>query len=213
MTGSLTWAWITVLGSVACGRSGSAVRRSSPRSSCPPTWPPMPAVSGCTRRCWMPRCTRPRWIPCLAACSCRSAGPASSCTPAAPPHCGSGSNTGPQPGQITLQLADATGEPVATVHALATRPVTAARLRDDLAAGGHQSLWQVSWTEQPAGPVPAPAAHAAIIGISDLDLALPEARRAPGPPPRPRCPDRRTQPRLTPARPDHRPVHHHRPAW
>ena len=120
---------------------------------------------------------------------------------------------GPQPGQITLQLADATGEPVATVHALATRPVTAARLRDDLATGGHQSLWQVSWTEQPAAPVPAPAAHAAIIGTSDLDLALPGPRRAPGPPPRPRCPDRRAQPRLTPARPDHRPLHHHRPAW
>jgi mycoketide-CoA synthase len=74
----------------------------------------------------------------------------------------------------TLQLADATGEPVATVAALTTRPVRADQLRDELAAGDHHSLLRIDWTE--ASGVPgAPEGRIAVVGSTDLDSAFHDA--------------------------------------
>ena len=53
---------------------------------------------------------------------------------------------------VGLQLADGAGAPVATIQALATRPATAAQLRDELAAREQQPLLWLRWAETPAAP-------------------------------------------------------------
>jgi polyketide synthase 12 len=81
----------------------------------------------------------------------------------------------PEHGTIEIQLADATGEPLGTVEALATRPVSAGRLHDQLAAGDQEALFRIGWTEQPATPGPMSGDRVAVVGTSDLGPALHEA--------------------------------------
>ncbi|WFB10704.1 SDR family NAD(P)-dependent oxidoreductase [Streptomyces sp. LX-29] len=84
-------------------------------------------------------------------------------------------------GGISLEVADAAGAPVATVEALAVRPVTRERLR--AAGGGHQeSLYQVEWVQDTAPtatarslPAAATTARWALLGEGrpELVAALP----------------------------------------
>ena len=68
----------------ACGPRGGAATTCSPRSRCP-TAPPTDAASGCTRRCWTPRCTPSAFDAAARAVpGCRSV-EHSRCTPPAPP--------------------------------------------------------------------------------------------------------------------------------
>jgi acyl transferase domain-containing protein/acyl carrier protein len=69
----------------------------------------------------------------------------------------------PHDATITLQLADAAGEPVATVEALATRPASPGQLRDELAARDHESLLHITWDQVPA-PASLAGARVALIG-------------------------------------------------
>ena len=78
----------------------------------------------------------------------------------------------PEHGAIEIQLADANGEPVGTVEALATRPVSPVRFRQQLAARDHESLMHVDWVERPDFPDRASADHVAVVGMSDLDPAF-----------------------------------------
>jgi polyketide synthase 12 len=78
----------------------------------------------------------------------------------------------PEDGTITLDFADAAGEPVGTVAAIATRPVSARQLRDGLAGRDHRHLLRINWAELPQAPSPVPAGNIALIGASDLWPAL-----------------------------------------
>ncbi|HEX9306225.1 MAG TPA: acyltransferase domain-containing protein, partial [Anaeromyxobacter sp.] len=72
---------------------------------------------------------------------------------------------------FSLQIADAAGEPVASVEALVARPVTAEQLRGVLAVH-HDALFRVDWAALPtATPSSPPAAHRALVGADDLALA------------------------------------------
>ncbi|MFH8371872.1 type I polyketide synthase, partial [Streptomyces sp. NPDC018031] len=70
---------------------------------------------------------------------------------------------------LTLDLADGTGRPVASVAALATRPVSAAQL--NAARGGADSLHRVEWTRTAAAPAAVPAKQWAVVGPDDLAVA------------------------------------------
>jgi acyl transferase domain-containing protein/acyl-CoA synthetase (AMP-forming)/AMP-acid ligase II/acyl carrier protein len=72
---------------------------------------------------------------------------------------------------IEIRLADAVGEPLGMVEALATCPLTASRLRDQLAARANESLLGIDWTEQPAAAL-TPASCVTVVGMSDLGPAF-----------------------------------------
>jgi acyl transferase domain-containing protein/NADP-dependent 3-hydroxy acid dehydrogenase YdfG/acyl carrier protein len=87
-------------------------------------------------------------------------------------------------GRVAVSLADATGEPVATVEALLTRPVS----RDDLhtaLSSHHHALQHVRWDELPVSPSPAPsrleryADPAALRDALDQDAPLPDVAVVP----------------------------------
>jgi acyl transferase domain-containing protein/acyl carrier protein len=78
----------------------------------------------------------------------------------------------PEHGTIEIQLADAIGEPLGAVDALATRPVSASRLRDQLGARDNESLLRIDWTEQPAVSAQTPVSRVAVVGMSDLGTAF-----------------------------------------
>ncbi|MFI2076572.1 type I polyketide synthase [Streptomyces triculaminicus] len=95
---------------------------------------------------------------------------------------------------VSLQVADVTGQPVASVGSLVLRPVSAEQLA--AARGGRQeSLYRVDWTSVPAHPAPAGPAPgqwaylgAGESGLDDHpmpDTALVDALRARGLEPRP----------------------------
>jgi acyl carrier protein len=72
---------------------------------------------------------------------------------------------------VTLELTDPAGRPVATAGGLQLRP---------LSAGGHEAMWQLDW---PSLPLPAAAAHTAVLETTLADLAaVPEALLVPVPP-------------------------------
>jgi len=76
---------------------------------------------------------------------------------------------------VTLELADATGEPVATVEALTTRPMTAGQLSGELAARDHYPLLRIDWTEPAGVPATPPKDRIAVVGTSDLGSELHDA--------------------------------------
>ncbi|KIF00698.1 hypothetical protein PL81_39745, partial [Streptomyces sp. RSD-27] len=67
---------------------------------------------------------------------------------------------------LSLQLADATGAPVATVDHLIVRPVSADRLAGASRAAYHESLFRIEWATVPlpSGTVGDPAAPWAVVG-------------------------------------------------
>jgi polyene macrolide polyketide synthase len=72
---------------------------------------------------------------------------------------------------LSLQIADAAGEPVASIAALVARPASAEQLRGALAAH-HDSLFRVDWTALPAPSASLPpAGHRVLVGPDDLALA------------------------------------------
>jgi hypothetical protein len=75
-------------------------------------------------------------------------------------------------GTISLRLADATGDPIATVAAVTSRAMSAGQLREELADRDHSSLLRIDWT-QPAdiGASP-PEGGLAVIGPSALESLL-----------------------------------------
>ena len=76
-----------------------------------------------------------------------------------------------RPGQaFSLQLADATGEPIATVEAVTTRPMSAGQLRDEVTATGHHPLLQIDWAEPAGGLAPQPEERIAVVGPDYLTL-------------------------------------------
>ncbi|THA71788.1 SDR family NAD(P)-dependent oxidoreductase [Streptomyces sp. A0958] len=60
--------------------------------------------------------------------------------------------TQPTPESLSLQVADATGAPVATVGAVVGRPVSTEQLN----AGGNDSLFRIAWNPLPVTNTPAP---------------------------------------------------------
>jgi NADPH:quinone reductase-like Zn-dependent oxidoreductase len=77
----------------------------------------------------------------------------------------------PGPGEaFSIQLADATGEPVATVEGVTTRPLSAGQLREEVAASDHHPLLRIDWTEPPELPAPQPEERIVVIGPDDLAL-------------------------------------------
>ncbi|MEX2984377.1 SDR family NAD(P)-dependent oxidoreductase [Streptomyces sp. C36] len=95
---------------------------------------------------------------------------------------------------VSLQVADVTGRPVASVGSLVLRPVSAEQLA--AARGGRQeSLYRVDWTPVPALPAPSgpTAGYWAYLGVGESGLddhpvphtALVDALRARGLEPRP----------------------------
>ncbi|WP_394821616.1 SDR family NAD(P)-dependent oxidoreductase [Pendulispora albinea] len=72
---------------------------------------------------------------------------------------------GPGANTVSLFIADAAGEPLATVQGLSTRPASPEQLRGALAAR-HDDLLRVDWTELPA---PAPAASSRRWSLLGLD--------------------------------------------
>ncbi|MGW7064433.1 type I polyketide synthase [Streptomyces sp. NPDC054904] len=75
-------------------------------------------------------------------------------------------------GGVTLDVADATGAPVASVDSLILRPVSADRIGGDRTAH-HDSLFGVEWTKLPlaAGPVPADERWA-VLGEDRADFRI-----------------------------------------
>ncbi|WUS37142.1 SDR family NAD(P)-dependent oxidoreductase [Kitasatospora sp. NBC_01250] len=65
---------------------------------------------------------------------------------------------------IALAVADATGEPVATVDSLVLRPVGAEQLRDAARAAHHDSLFAVEWTALPTAAEAARSGRWAVLG-------------------------------------------------
>ncbi|MFJ4500818.1 SDR family NAD(P)-dependent oxidoreductase [Streptomyces sp. NPDC088864] len=80
--------------------------------------------------------------------------------------------TQPTPESLSLQVADATGAPVATVGAVVGRPVST----EQLAASGNDSLFRVSWNKLPGAPArtssgaPAPAVFDCGAGEPAVDV-------------------------------------------
>ncbi|WP_455753720.1 type I polyketide synthase [Streptomyces decoyicus] len=69
---------------------------------------------------------------------------------------------------LTVAAADATGRPVLTIESLATRPVSSRAIRG-AAAAQQDSLFQVEWTEIPAGSLAADTPSAwAVVGEDPL---------------------------------------------
>ncbi len=72
---------------------------------------------------------------------------------------------------LSLQIADAAGEPLASVAALVARPASAEQLRGALATY-QDSLFRVDWTALPAASTSSPpAGHRVLVGPDDLALA------------------------------------------
>jgi acyl transferase domain-containing protein/aryl carrier-like protein len=65
-------------------------------------------------------------------------------------------------GAFVLEIADATGQPLATIATLATRPAVAADIRKALAGARH--LYRVAWNAQ---PLPESAAPASVVQIAE----------------------------------------------
>ncbi|GAA0370559.1 type I polyketide synthase [Streptomyces blastmyceticus] len=76
-----------------------------------------------------------------------------------------------QDGAVSVVLADAAGSLVATVDALATRPLDVDRIAGASTAtdGGHESLFRVDWTALPVAQA-VPAERFAVIGGDELKL-------------------------------------------
>ncbi|MFI8933972.1 type I polyketide synthase [Streptomyces sp. NPDC053474] len=73
------------------------------------------------------------------------------------------------PDTLALRLADASGAPVASVEALALRPMPAG----ELTAGPPDALFRVDWTEVRAPEAPAAPPSWALVGTDDLALGAP----------------------------------------
>jgi NAD(P)-dependent dehydrogenase (short-subunit alcohol dehydrogenase family)/acyl carrier protein len=73
---------------------------------------------------------------------------------------------------VSLDLADATGEPLASVEALAIRPVSADQLRSVLASHDDAPLC-VDWKELPSTSPSAQPGHCILVGVADF--AIPRA--------------------------------------
>ncbi len=73
-------------------------------------------------------------------------------------------------GTVSLSVADATGEPAATIEALSSRPVSAEQLRATTGSLHDPMLW-VDWTEVPLASSPTPTGSWAVLG-ADLGAAL-----------------------------------------
>ncbi|MGK4008524.1 SDR family NAD(P)-dependent oxidoreductase [Sorangium sp. So ce1036] len=73
-------------------------------------------------------------------------------------------------GAVSLALADASGEPVASADALVTRPVSPEQIRRARAAH-HDALLRVDWVPLPTPPAPPRAERWACLGDDDLELA------------------------------------------
>ncbi|WP_190127109.1 type I polyketide synthase, partial [Streptomyces inusitatus] len=80
--------------------------------------------------------------------------------------------TAAAPGGVTLEVADSTGAPVATVGSLVLRPVSAQQLGGDRAAH-HESLFGVEWAKVPvaAGSIPS-GERWAVLGEDGSDLSV-----------------------------------------
>jgi acyl transferase domain-containing protein/acyl-CoA synthetase (AMP-forming)/AMP-acid ligase II/acyl carrier protein len=79
---------------------------------------------------------------------------------------------GGEAGTVSLRLADATGEPVATVVAVTSRPMSAGQLREELAGRDHSSLLRIDWTEPADIGASPPAGGIAVVGASALESLL-----------------------------------------
>ncbi|WP_330239524.1 type I polyketide synthase [Streptomyces sp. NBC_00525] len=83
--------------------------------------------------------------------------------------------TQPTPESLSLQVADATGAPVATVGAVVGRPVSS----EQLATSGNDSLFRIAWNKLPAAPArtpsgaPAPSIFTCV--TRDPDAVVPDA--------------------------------------
>ncbi|WP_037826876.1 SDR family NAD(P)-dependent oxidoreductase [Streptomyces sp. NRRL B-1347] len=73
------------------------------------------------------------------------------------------------PDTVALRLADATGAPVASVEALALRPMPAG----EPAAGAPDALFRVDWTEARLPEAPGGAPSWAVVGTDDLATGAP----------------------------------------
>jgi hypothetical protein len=71
---------------------------------------------------------------------------------------------------VSLVLADAAGEPLASVQALATRITSAEQLRTPGAS--HDALFRIDWIELPSPMSPSRAPSGVLLGIGGFDLAL-----------------------------------------
>ncbi|GAA2267199.1 hypothetical protein GCM10010232_69460 [Streptomyces amakusaensis] len=80
--------------------------------------------------------------------------------------------TAAAPGGVTLEVADSTGAPVATVDSLVLRPVSAQQLGGDRAAH-HESLFGVEWAKVPvaAGTIPS-GERWAVLGEDGPELSV-----------------------------------------
>ncbi|MEU4240019.1 type I polyketide synthase, partial [Actinoplanes sp. NPDC026619] len=74
-------------------------------------------------------------------------------------------------GAVSLDIADGSGAAVATVEALAVRPITAATLAA-LGKDGPDALFTVQWTELPASAV-VPTGNWAVVGPPEMRAILP----------------------------------------
>ena len=72
-------------------------------------------------------------------------------------------------GAVSLAIADASGEPIASVEALRTRPASPEQLQSALASR-HDLLYRVDWTTLPEAAAPPPAGHWALLGIDKAEL-------------------------------------------
>ncbi|MET8704718.1 SDR family NAD(P)-dependent oxidoreductase, partial [Kitasatospora sp. NPDC004723] len=74
---------------------------------------------------------------------------------------------------VTLEIADATGMPVATIDSLTMRPVSAEQLAAAARSGRRDSLYRLEWTEvpSPAGENAAPTVPWAVLGAEDSEAA------------------------------------------
>ncbi|MEU2246144.1 type I polyketide synthase [Streptomyces sp. NPDC019224] len=83
--------------------------------------------------------------------------------------------TQPTPESLSLQVADATGAPVATVGAVVGRPVST----EQLATSGNDSLFRITWNKLPAAPTRTPSDTPAPVvftcGTRDLAADVPGA--------------------------------------
>ncbi|MFE3939992.1 polyketide synthase dehydratase domain-containing protein, partial [Streptomyces goshikiensis] len=68
-------------------------------------------------------------------------------------------------GSVSIDAADPNGFPVASVEALAVRPIDLDALRPD---GGPESLYRLEWSAAPAGAPGDPLGHWAVLGGPDL---------------------------------------------
>ncbi|MFI0736475.1 type I polyketide synthase, partial [Streptomyces sp. NPDC021225] len=87
---------------------------------------------------------------------------------------------GTDPGAVAVDVSDETGEPVASIRALALRPVSGAELRTAASATHHGSLFEVRWEPVPESVVAEETAPWVVIGTEPTPPQVEDFPRPPG---------------------------------